>query len=89
MNMEKAKRPVKIINARYLTGIRPTNIRLKAVTKTMTAVEKLAGRIRAQVTIIARDILPKTPLKSLILFWLTERIFATYITRAILAKSDG
>ena len=86
--MAKANNPEKTIRARYFMGILATNIKVKAVRNTSAAVEKFAGRINPQIPTMAKVSLPNTSLRSLILFWFTDKILAMYMTRAILAKSE-
>ena len=64
------------------------NISMRQVSINTVAVEKLAGKIKAQTNNTGMIMGIKVALSSLILFCFFDSNLATYIIRAILAKSD-
>ena len=88
MNNPKTNMPIPINEAMYFKAILPTNIRIIQVANRTAAVEKFAGKIKAQVISTGSIIGINADLKSLILSCLIDNARATNRINASLARSD-
>ena len=66
----------------------PTNINIKQLKNNKAAVEKLAGKIKAQIIAIGNNKCLNTALKSTSSFAFNAKIRATYISNINLATSE-